>query len=547
MREVRVGDNFEDRLWLRHSAEDIELRSVLLYIGLLNCTLAFLFLAGCSAESSYPPEVAEAIESAGDNAAQLEKVIEHYSQGDSLKLQAAYYLIRNMGDHCYVRYAMIDTSESEIDFNVMDYPDYDSLRGAVRSLESERGELDFTRAEKVVDLNSISADFLINQIDYAFRAWWEKPWARELPIEDFLEYVLPYRGSNEPLEPWRERFWEKYAGIDTLLDDSTDAVAVAGLINDDVKKWFTFDPRFYYHPTDQGLEEMLRTGLGRCEDMTNVAIYAMRANGLAVTSDYTPHWADANGNHAWNALVTPAGEVIPFMGAEANPRSYGLPNKLAKVYRKMFGEQRANLVFQERKQEAIPSWLGGKSYIDVTADYVDVCDIMVKLNQPIPDSVDIAYLCVFNSGEFHAIQWGRIENGRATFKGMGPDILYLPALYLNGEIVPSGDPFLLGSDCSMAGLVADSNRRRTMHLTSTTRRRQSVATDSVEKSSLHAGTRYELFYWQDGWQSAGAGEAGKQPLTIGDVPTGALYRLVADGSDNEERIFTYEQDQQRWW
>ena len=83
--------------------------------------------------------------------------------------------------------------------------------------------------------------------------------------------------------------------------------------------------------------------------MTNLTIYAMRANGLAVTSDYTPYWANSGNNHAWNAIVTPGGEVIPFMGAESNPGKYHLANKVAKVYRKTFGKQKANLAFQQRK------------------------------------------------------------------------------------------------------------------------------------------------------------------------------------------------------
>jgi hypothetical protein len=95
--------------------------------------------------------------------------------------------------------------------------------------------------------------------------------------------------------------------------------------------------------------------------MTNLAIYAMRANGLAVASDYTPHWANTGNNHAWNAIITPEGEVIPFMGAEANPGEYELANKLAKAYRKMYAQQTNNLAFQEKKEESVPGWLNGKS------------------------------------------------------------------------------------------------------------------------------------------------------------------------------------------
>ena len=63
---------------------------------------------------------------------------------------------------------------------------------------------------------------------------------------------------------------------------------------------------------DVGLVTMLFTHEGRCEDMTNLAIYAMRANALPVTSDYTPYWANSGNNHAWNAILGRDGEVLPW-------------------------------------------------------------------------------------------------------------------------------------------------------------------------------------------------------------------------------------------
>jgi len=144
------------------------------------------------------------------------------------------------------------------------------------------------------------------------------------------------------------------------MADPSDPIEAAVLINDDIKSWFKFDPRFYYHPTDQGLSEMLENGMGRCEDMTNITIYAMRANALGITSDYTPYWANSGNNHAWNAIVAPDGKVTPFMGAESNPGKYRLANKMAKTYRKTFSKQKNNLVFQKKKQEKVPGWLAGK-------------------------------------------------------------------------------------------------------------------------------------------------------------------------------------------
>ncbi len=350
--------------------------------------------------SLYPPNVQAVLDSTGDNRGELETVLEHYSADiDSLKLQAAYYLIANMQGHNYVTYSLNDSIGNEIELNVLDYPDFKALIAACDTLEEQHGEIDFEKKDKIEDIDVIKADFLIKQIDWAFRAWREKPWAKGLSFDQFCEYILPYRGSSEPLEDWRETFWDKYAHIADSLDNPSDPIEVTALINDDIKSWFSFDPRYYLHPTDQGLSEMLENRMGRCEDMTNLTIYAMRANGLAVTSDYTPYWANTGNNHAWNAIVTADGNVVPFMGAEANPGKYNLAHKMAKTYRKMFSEQKDNLIFQARKQEKVPRWLAGKNYKDVTSEYIDVSDVAIAFDPEAPDSIDIAYLCVFNTSE----------------------------------------------------------------------------------------------------------------------------------------------------
>ncbi|MEE9555235.1 MAG: transglutaminase-like domain-containing protein [candidate division Zixibacteria bacterium] len=508
-------------------------------------SLSGLNVAG---DIQYSSDVVEALEQAGENGSELEKVFIHYgSPDDFLKLQAALFLVGNMEGHGYVTYMMHDSTGAEIDFNVLDYPDFDALLAACDILEEKKGEIDFKKNEMVYDIKTIKAEFLINQIDYAFKAWKEKPWADAFSFDSFCKYILPYRGSNEPLENWRESFLEKYVGLEKKMKDPSDPMEAASLINDDIKSWFGFDPRYYYHPTDQGLSEMLESGLGRCEDMTNLAIYALRANGLAITSDYTPFWANSGNNHAWNAIATADGQVIPFMGAESNPGVYRLANKLAKVYRKMYGKQKDNLIFQERKQEKVPRWLGGKSYLDVTASYTDVCDVSIEFEKEIPDSVDTGYLCVFNSGEWKAIQWGKIENGKAVFKDMGSDqIAYLPALYLNEEIVPYGSPFILDKNCELRSLCKN-GETDDFSLISTTRRKQEISTDSIIKTYFASGKEYELFYWDFGWQSFGKSTAGDAPLKFESVPSGCLYWLVEEDSDEEERIFTIDDGFQEWW
>lgn len=505
--------------------------------------------ADTPAQPAYPPDILAALDSAGTNRAELEKVLTHYAaSGDTLEFLAAYFLIGNMEGHSFVTYDLKDTAGNVIEFDPLVYPTYDALTASYDTLEKARGTLDFKKKDVTDDLRTITADFLIDHIDYAFRAWRERPWAKNLTFDQFCRYVLPYRGSNEPLENWRPVFWDKYADLPAKMTDSTDPIEAAKSINKDIMTWFGFDPRYYFHPTDQGMTEMMAKGKGRCEDMTNLTIFAMRANGLAVTSDYTPAWADAGNNHAWNAILVPGGKVVPFMGAEANPGEYSLANKYAKVYRKMYGKNPDNLVFQKHKQEKLPGWLAGKNYIDVTADYCKICDVSVTLTQDVPDSVDIAYLCVFNSGKWTPIQWGRIVDGTVTFAAMAPEIAYLPAFYLNEKVVPAGPVFVLHGDCTQTAYVGDEAKTAPVTLIATTKRQLAASTDGKVEAYLTPGAEYELSYWKDGWQSVGTVQADdKGAVTFDKAPSGGLYWLTGKDSDREERIFTLDGGVQVWW
>ena len=518
-------------------------------ILVLLMTLIAGIAVAATPQSAYPDDVTQALEKSGKNLGELEKVLAHYSAaGDSYKLQAAYFLIGNMEGHSYVTYFLKDTVGNAVDFSALNYPNYDSLTADFKQLEAKHGTLDFDRKETLEDLEVITADFLIKQIDYAFKAWRERPWAKKLTFDQFCEYVLPYRGSNEPLEDWREIFWSKYQDLSAKMADSTDPIEAAKLINKDVMTWFGFDERYYYHPTDQGITEMLTKHKGRCEDMTNATIYAMRANGLAVTSDYTPFWANCGNNHAWNAILTPNGQVIPFMGAESNPGDYRLAHKFAKVYRKTYGKQLQNLAFQPHKQEKLAPWLAGKNYKDVTAEYGPVCSVTRTFSFPAPDTIDIAYICVFNEGEWKPIDWGRrAESGSVTFTDMAKGVVLLVGLYIDGKIQPISEPFLIRDDCSVQSLKATQGATTKLELTATTARVLEVSTDGVSKKPPTPGTEYELFYWQDGWQSLGKATAGKDPLVFEKVPIDCLYWLVATGSDKDERVFTIEDDKQIWW
>lgn len=505
---------------------------------------SLLFFVFCSQKE---PELELALQKAGDNRTQLEQVLNHYSAvQDSLKLKAAHFLISNMPGHGYSTYVLQDSSGKPAPFNVLDYSNYKTLMVAWDSIEAEKGKLDFKKGKFLEDIQIVSADFLIKNIDLAFKAWEEKPWARHLNFDQYCAYILPYRGSNEPLETSREYFIVKYKDLVKQMINPADPVEAVSLINTDIKSWFVFDSRFYRHPTDQGVAEMLKTGMGRCEDMANLAIYAMRANGLAVISDYTPHWANTGNNHAWNAVLDSSGKAVPFMGAERNPGLYKITNRVAKVYRKTYDKQKDNLIFRVKDRKLIPAWLAGKYYADVTSEYTDDVDVTIHFKEAISDTLHHAYLCVFNDGEWKAIHWAEIKADSAVFKGMGKDIAYLPMFYIKKKLQPAGSPFILQKNGDVLPLKA-SQATHNIQLISTTKRTTIEATDSIEKSFLDLGETYELFYWKKGWKSLGKQTADRKPLVFTGAPEQALFWLVRENSKKHERIFILKNEKQIWF
>ena len=499
-----------------------------------------------------PDDVQVALDSAKDNQAELMKVITHYSEKetDSLKLKAAYFLIANMPEHSYVKAKLVDTAKHLVKFNVLDYPDYKTMVKAWDSVESTIGSIDYVRDTVIYDINTIKSDYLIKNIDLAFQAW-NYPWAKFLSFDEFCEYVLPYRGSNEPIEDWRESLMKKYHYLIDSMKDTANPIEMASLINNEIKSWYKFDARFYRHPTDLGFDEMLHYKMGRCEDMTNLAIYAMRSMGVPVMSDYVPYWPNTGNNHAWNATLTKDHKVVIFMGGLDNPGEYKLNNKKAKVYRKTYAHQKEALVHLAPEYEALPPWLGYDAYIDVTADYVPVRDVVVNLTETQPDSVYFAYLAVFNSGEWKAIHWGQIDSVKrqATFTDMGLDIVYMPAYYKKKDLLPAAYPFILDSSGQQHLLKPDTTLKITLTSYSTTARTIVKTTDGIKESNFEAGKMYSLFYWDGEWKKIGE-EIAKNttPLVFENVPSGALYWLTVEDSNKEERIFTIDNEgKQIWW
>lgn len=70
-----------------------------------------------------------------------------------------------------------------------------------------------------------------------------------------------------------------------------------------------------------------------------------------------------------------------------------------------------------------------------------------------------------------------------------------------------------------------------------------------DANGIFPGDRYELFYYRfpEGWISAGKQTASDHTLVFHRVPAGTLYWLRNKTTGIEERIFTWEKGEARFW
>lgn len=220
-----------------------------------------------------------ALRLAEENREQLEAVLNHYKE-DSLKLEAARFLIRNMPYH-----------HSKCEYFLS--PDGKKFRSEVLYAKSEEEGKRYRDSlmrkgfgmeqRQVPDITAIDSSFLIRNIESAF-AVWKKPWAKEVPFEDFCRYILPYRAQTEALSALREEIVERFI---PLLDSARVATPMEAciLLNEKLSHLIRYKKTgFPFYAT---IDETYRFGVGLCEGLCNVGTFIMRAVGIPVAVDMT--------------------------------------------------------------------------------------------------------------------------------------------------------------------------------------------------------------------------------------------------------------------
>ena len=289
-------------------------------------TLFILFCCSCTA----PSRLETALRQSGSNRPELEKVLAHY-EGDSLKYRAACFLIEHMPG----KYSLEPERTEDPYRNFLRHiPSTDSINWKLDSchvghLLDSVAMLASPRARKVEDLQAVTAEFLIENIDWAFRAWETSKYTRHYTFDDFLHHVLPYRIGHEPLTLWRGKAYQRYAH---LLDSAFTPLQVA--VDMAMNGGMRYNIGMTKYPYLQSYEEMTASRWGACEEMAAYLALSLRAVGIPAGIDFVTAWANRSSGHCWNILKDTTGKFIE-VGYDPNGENRVI-YKPSKIYRKSY-------------------------------------------------------------------------------------------------------------------------------------------------------------------------------------------------------------------
>ena len=391
-----------------------------------------------------------ALEAAGTNRPELEKVLAHY-QGDSLKLRAAAFLIENMPYH--YAYSGKELRKYHAYFERFAASAWRGPTFVRDSLLKADGTFCPDSLRKVPDLQAVKADFLIRHIDFAFRVWRGQPWGRNVAFDDFLEFILPYRVGTEELACWREDIYHRY---NPMLDsvrasaDSADVLAVAQVLMDSLSGDGTICFTGLFPSGITVGPDLVRWRSGNCRELTDLVTYVFRAVGLPAGCDKMLMRGDKNVAHYWNFVVgegdsTYFASIGPSSKHFAKADTYWDPK--GKVYRETFSLNRAVCEDLGGDTVNVPEAFRQPLMRDVTAAYAGGINHALRI--PVdslavsPRENETVYLCLASRESWIPVGYGCFEDDTVRIDNVQGAVVFRLVIYRDGRMISLGEPFEL--------------------------------------------------------------------------------------------------------
>ncbi len=405
-----------------------------------------LFICWCLVLSCSKSPLDKALAEAGDNRKELEKVLDYY-QDDSLKLQAAEFLIENMPYHYAYEGKELVKYLKYFECFSMTWKGPEYVRD---SLQRADGSFHFDSLHVVSDLKAVKADYLIRNIDFAFKVWREQPWGKKVSFQNFLEFILPYRIGTEALCDWREEIYNHY---NPMLDSirktpyGTDIKAVARVLMDSLHKGPIYYTGIFPYGPNVG-PKLVKWRSGNCRELTDLVIYVFRAVGLPCGCDKMLVRGDNNVSHFWNFILDEKDSTyFTSIGTVKLEKADTYWNPKGKVYRETFSLNTTIQKNLSHNSGNVPDVFRMPILRDVTSIYAGRNNRCLRIGSDslviTPDEGETVYLCASSKMQWLPIAYGLFKNDTVYVDDVEGDVVFRLAVYRNKGLMFISLPFLL--------------------------------------------------------------------------------------------------------
>ncbi len=146
------------------------------------------------------------------------------------------------------------------------------------------------------DKNSLSTEFLIENLDFAFEARKAFPWAAKVPESIFLNDVLPYAVFDETRDTWRKKLFSLATKV---VKEAQTGAEAAQLLNKNIFNIVNVHYNTGRKRPNQSLKESTSLGMATCTGLSIILVEACRSVGIPARAVGTPLWTNGRGNHTW--------------------------------------------------------------------------------------------------------------------------------------------------------------------------------------------------------------------------------------------------------
>ncbi len=169
------------------------------------------------------------------------------------------------------------------------------------------------------DTGAVSAAYIRQNVELAFKARDEFPWGRQIPEDIFLNDVLPYASLDEARDDWRADFLSRFRKHVTGCRTAREAVT---RVNAVVERETRVKYNTHRRVPNQGPRESMSSGMASCTGLSILLVDALRSVALPARIAGTAMWTTKEGNHDWVEVWLPDTKQWHF--TEYNPDPAGL-------------------------------------------------------------------------------------------------------------------------------------------------------------------------------------------------------------------------------